>query len=191
MKYGIVCRLEAPAVSLSSRPATARHNSEAGAQPAASARREGGRPRGAAGLPRRASNTVSRRPGLGLGISVRGLLVKLFQGLGRGGAGGNICLPGMLSLGEAPAPSADLGGPRLISLSRPPATSSCRCPSQLWAQAVSSCPLTCIPPGQHPWALSSVMPPAAPPGRCICVLYASVVMDSWQDCSPNINETIH
>ena len=32
MKYGIVCRLEAPAVSLSSRPATARHNSEAGAQ---------------------------------------------------------------------------------------------------------------------------------------------------------------
>ena len=82
MKYGIVCRLEAPAVSLSSRPATARHNSEAGAQPAASARREGGRPRGAAGLPRRASNTVSRRPGLGLGISVRGLLVKLFWDLG-------------------------------------------------------------------------------------------------------------
>lgn len=32
MKYGIVFRLEAPAVSLSSRPATATHNSGAGAQ---------------------------------------------------------------------------------------------------------------------------------------------------------------
>lgn len=146
MKYGIVCRLEAPAVSLSSRPETARHNSEAGAE----RRRLASEGRGPAGLPRRAANTVSRRPGSGLGISFRGLRIKLFGALGREGAGGNICPLGMLSLQEAPAPSADLGGPRLISLSHPPAT-PCSCLSRLWAQAVSSCPLTRIPPGQHPW----------------------------------------
>lgn len=58
MKYGIVCRLEAPAVSLSFRPATADHNSEAGAQPSFSSQREGGQPSGTAALPRRVPNII-------------------------------------------------------------------------------------------------------------------------------------
>lgn len=69
MKYGIVCRLEAPAVSLSSRAATALHTIQGQVHSSRlGSRREGrGTVKGAGSAPMKGSKySVPRRPGLGL-----------------------------------------------------------------------------------------------------------------------------